>query len=594
MIHVRTAIQRKFTRSSLPDIQVRILNPNGLRQASTIAHESSDLANRIKNVFYGTTFLLGSTLLYFYITDTRAGAHRWIAVPILRTIYRDPEEAHEAGNSALKILWQFGLYPRERGDPDGQCDLQIEVFGHTLTNPIGTSAGIDKHADIPDALFSIGPSVVEIGGVTPMPQSGNDRPRVFRVSSQNAIINRYGLNSEGADHMAMRLRRRVREFAYSKGLGHDAIAERFVLDGHAGVPPGSLTPGKLLAVNLAKNKTTPEDDVQRVTDDYVYCVDRIAPYADILVVNVSSPNTPGLRTLQESGPLTKILTGVVEAVKRTDRVAKPSVMVKVSPDEDSDDQIIGICQAVWDSGIDGVIIGNTTNRRPAPLPTLKPLSPTEEQILFEKGGFSGPHLFEQTVALTKRYRKLLNERLESGTRSYPTAPNPPEDHPETASAIKAVSQYSGGSSTVRDHPAPVQQSIDTGVIATRNPSDKAESEKQPLFTVPGERFYDQPVQERDSIHLKPPALEKPPTSAEASNRLPPLPQREDPKVIFATGGITNGKQALEVIRAGASVAMVYTALVYGGVGTISRIKDEMRAEMKDANDMGKLDRAQTA
>ncbi|KAI9876297.1 MAG: Dihydroorotate dehydrogenase (quinone), mitochondrial, partial [Watsoniomyces obsoletus] len=210
----------------------------------------------------------------------------------------------------------------------------------------------------------------------------------------------------------MRLRKRVREFAHSLGLGHDNVAEKHVLNGGAGVPPGSLTQGKLLAVNIAKNKTTPQDDVEAVTNDYVYCVDRLAPYADILVVNVSSPNTPGLRTLQQSDILKKILTGVVQAANSVDRSTKPAVMVKVSPDEDSDEQIAGICDAIWGSGVDGVIVGNTTNRRPGPLPYLKNLSPLEEQILLEHGGFSGPHLFERTKDLVRRYKKLLTDKPE--------------------------------------------------------------------------------------------------------------------------------------------------------------------------------------
>jgi dihydroorotate dehydrogenase len=482
-----------------------------VRLASTATGESSSLVVLMKTAFYGTSLILGLGLVYLYITDTRAGAHRWLVVPALRILYPDPEDAHKAGNSALRTLWHLGLYPRERGDPDKRGDLKIEVFGHTLANPIATSAGIDKHADIPNPLFAIGPSIIEIGGTTPMPQDGNEKPRVFRLSSQGALINRYGLNSEGADHVAMRLRQRVREFAHSMGLGHDAAAEAFVLDGHAGVPPGSLTNGKLLAVNIAKNKITPEHDVEAVERDYVYCVERLAPYADILVVNVSSPNTPGLRSLQRTKPLTKILTGVVKAAKEIDRQTKVAVMVKVSPDEDSDEQIAGICQAVWESGVDGVIVGNTTNRRPEPLPSLRPLSPVEKQTLLEHGGFSGPHLFDRTVALVKRYKKLLDQGPSPAIQDKSSRPELGSEAREIEESLKAASTHSNPSDAL-------ESSVDMGTI-------------------------------------------------------------DHPKVIFATGGITNGKQALEVLNAGASVAMVYTALVYGGVGTISRIKNEMREEM---------------
>jgi dihydroorotate dehydrogenase len=548
-----------------------------VRFASTAVGASTDIVTRLKIALFGTSLVLGAGLIYFYITDTRASAHRWLVVPALRLVYPDPEDAHHAGNSALKTLWQFGLYPRERGNPDEAGDLKVEVFGHTLANPIATSAGIDKHADILSPLFAIGPAIVEIGGTTPMPQDGNERPRVFRLPSQRAFINRYGLNSEGADHVAMRLRQRVREFAYSRGLGYDASAEQFVLDGHAGVPPGSLMNGKLLAVNIAKNKFTPENDVDAVEKDYVYCVERLAPYADILVVNVSSPNTPGLRSLQQTGPLTKILSGVVQAAKQTERKTKPAaVMVKVSPDEDSEEQIAGICQAVWEAGVDGVIVGNTTNRRPGPMPSLRPLSPLEEQTLLEQGGFSGPHLFERTVALVKRYKKLLDRRPLPPTQ-YATSHAESE---KKANEIKGSlreneKRHDASTNTPSRKPADsVQSSADTGIIALRPPPAEEQSHSKPLlFNPPTERLLDQSSHKQNKLR----------STEESSEQRPAREEQTAPadqaKVIFATGGITDGKQALEVLNAGASVAMIYTALVYGGAGTISRIKGEMRDEI---------------
>lgn len=348
----------------------------------------------------------------------------------------------------------------------------MQVFGYTLANPIGISAGLDKDAEIPDPLFDIGAAIVEVGGITPLPQAGNLRPRVFRIPSQHAMVNRYGLNSKGADHMAWILRQRVRDFAYAAGFGIYDVGETRVLNGEAGVPPGSLVRGKLLAVQVAKNKATPDWDIEAIKRDYVYCVDRLAKYADILVVNVSSPNTPGLRDLQATAPLTAILQAVVGAAKAVDRRTKPSVMVKVSPDEDTDEQVSGICEAVWGSGVDGVIVGNTTNRRPQ---LRKALSAQEETALAEPGGFSGPWMFGHTVGLVRRYRALLDARLSK----------------ENGSAA--------GEST--------------------DPT---------------------------------------------------------PKVIFASGGITSGEQARAVLDAGASVAMMYTGVVYGGIGMVTRVKQELR------------------
>ncbi|KAL8702322.1 MAG: hypothetical protein Q9201_004470, partial [Fulgogasparrea decipioides] len=411
------------------------LHTNQLRYASTTAasttpqaasRDARSLLTRFKNLFLGTTISLTLILGYYYVTDTRASIHEWLIIPCLRYFYPDAEDAHEIGNRTLKTLYSFGLHPRERGNPDAKGDLAVEVFNHTLQNPIGTSAGIDKHCDIPDVLLAAGPAIIEIGGVTPLPQEGNPKPRVWRIPSQKALINRYGLNSEGADHVHMRLRQRVREYAYHMGFGIDEEAEQRVLDGEAGVPPGSLQEGKLMAVQVAKNKWTPDEDIEAVKKDYVYCVDALARYADIVVVNVSSPNTPGLRGLQKSEPLTDILSAVVGAARKVKRKTPPAVMVKVSPDEDGDEDVRGICDAVWDSGVDGgrllvlleaflvnmsfpVVVGNTTKRRPDPTPNGYILPQKEQRLLLEQGGYSGPQTFNRTVALVKRYRKVLDE-----------------------------------------------------------------------------------------------------------------------------------------------------------------------------------------
>ncbi|KAL8648387.1 MAG: hypothetical protein Q9210_005015, partial [Variospora velana] len=391
-----------------------------LRSASTTAavaastppdRDVRSLLTHLKNLLLGTSIGLTVILGYYYVTDTRASVHEWLVIPCLRYFYPDAEDAHEFGNRALKALYSFGVHPRERGLDDAKADLAMEVFGHLLQNPIGTSAGlvqIDKHCDIPDALLAAGPAVIEIGGVTPQPQEGNPKPRVWRIPSQKALINRYGLNSDGADHVAMRLRQRVREYAYHMGWGIDEEAEQRILDGEAGVPPGSLQQGRLMAVQIAKNKWTVDTDIEMVKKDYVYCVDALARYADVVVVNVSSPNTPGLRGLQKVEPLTDILTAVVAAARKVKRKTPPKVMVKVSPDEDSDSDVKGICDAVWDSGVDGVVVGNTTKKRPDPTPSG--YLPTHEQrLLLEQGGYSGPQTFARTVTLVKRYRTMLDD-----------------------------------------------------------------------------------------------------------------------------------------------------------------------------------------
>ncbi|KAL3437261.1 hypothetical protein BDV09DRAFT_24827 [Aspergillus tetrazonus] len=492
--------------------QLRFASDSGAAAATTkaTAESAAESANinvkeapkkagrGLRRTVLGTSLALTLLVGYVYGTDTRASVHRYGVVPLIRALYPDAEDAHHVGVDTLKMLYKYGLHPRERGDPDGDGALATEVFGYTLSNPIGISGGLDKHGEIPDPLFAIGPAIVEVGGTTPLPQDGNPRPRVFRLPSQRAMINRYGLNSKGADHMAAILEQRVRDFAYANGFGAYDAAKQRVLDGEAGVPPGSLQPGKLLAVQVAKNKATPDGDIEAIKRDYVYCVDRVAKYADILVVNVSSPNTPGLRDLQATAPLTAILSAVVGAAKSVDRKTKPYVMVKVSPDEDSDEQVSGICDAVRASGVDGVIVGNTTNRRPDPIPQGYTLPPKEQATLKETGGFSGPQLFDRTVALVARYRSMLDAESETAGSAKDSA--------------ATIAQAEPGSENV------------------------------------------------------------PPVEAPSG-----LPR----KVIFASGGITNGKQARAVLDAGASVAMMYTGVVYGGIGTVTRVKQELRMAKKE-------------
>jgi dihydroorotate dehydrogenase len=448
-------------------------------------------------VALSTSLLASAYLLYLYATDTRASYHQWLVSPLLRLVYPDAEEAHHVGTKALKLLYELGLHPRERptrapGIIPEPSDLATQVFDISLANPIGISAGLDKDADIPDVLFELGAGVVEVGGCTPKPQEGNPKPRVWRVPTVEGMVNRYGLNSRGADAMAARLRERVRKFARSQGLTEQQVLNEEGTD----VPPGSLLPGRLLCVQVAKQKDTDERDVDAVARDYVYCVNRVAPYADILVVNVSSPNTPGLRDLQAAEPLGRILSAVVQEAKKTNRKTKPKVMVKVSPDEDEGAQMAGIVQAVYMSDVDGVIVGNTTKRRSGLVPQGVRLNSREQQALTETGGFSGPAMFDRTLDLVGRYRKMLDARSLQD------------------------SEEQGGDD--------VAQALQSGVSA------KAQDSKQP-------------------------------------------PR----KVIFATGGIKNGEQALKVLNAGASVAMIYTSMVYGGAGTVTRIKGEMRSPLTE-------------
>ncbi|MCJ1238675.1 Dihydroorotate dehydrogenase (quinone), mitochondrial, partial [Varicellaria rhodocarpa] len=535
---------------------------------SSVLSETRSFGTRTTNLVLGTVIGLSLVFGYYYLTDTRAGIHQWVAVPSLRWIYDDAEDAHVAGIKALKGLYKFGIHPRERGDPDQAGDLEIKILGHTLRNPIGTSAGIDKHAEIPTALLALGPSIIEIGGITPQAQYGNPKPRVFRLPSQNGLINRYGLNSEGADDMAMRLRQRVREYAFSMGYGIDEIGEQRVLNGEAGVPPGSLVKGKLMAVQVAKNQSTPDDDIEAVKQDYVYCVEKLAKYADIVVVNVSSPNTPGLRGLQKVEPLTNILKGVVSAAQRTDRKSKPAVMCKVSPDEDSEEQVMGICTALMESGVDGVIVGNTTTKRGLDLlPAGSSLSSREANVLLEEqGGYSGPQLFQRTVNLVKRYRSLLDESSNMSVEQGLAASSLSANSRTSSASTKPPSESTASQATLTDR---IEATVRRDMANLKESTKEAESDSksQPLIRLPARNnpFASDTATSEDtpplslSTHVDqlPPVEDKPVAESSALAR----------KVIFASGGITTGHEALEVLNAGADLAMVYTVLVVSNAVT---------------------------
>ncbi|KAI0478417.1 FMN-linked oxidoreductase [Xylariaceae sp. FL0804] len=521
----RTAL-RCLSASSRPALRPLAPRPAARRMASTTSSATGARPlTTLRTAVFATSLVASGAALYVYMTDTRAFVHRYVVPPLLRALHPDAEEAHNAAVAAMRQLYDLGLHPRERGVDDP--DLAVPVWGQQwLANPIGISAGLDKHAEVPDALFALGAAVVEVGGCTPRPQDGNPRPRMFRVPGLDGLVNRYGLNSDGADAMALRLQQRVRRFARSAGLG---LSEADVLDGAAGVPPGSLAPGRLLLVQVAKNKETDERDVEAVRDDYVYCVNRLARYADVLVVNVSSPNTPGLRDLQAVEPLTRILGAVVDEARRTDRRggARPRVMVKVSPDEDEDAQVEGIVQAVWASGVDGVIVGNTTKRRVGVVPPGVAVSPAELATLNEVGGYSGPMMFDRTVDLVRRYRKLLDGQQHQQS-AQPAAEEKKVEEVANEAAEASIAAIDG---TISGPPS-------ASLATTTGSGSKSKIAPESAATRTGEQ-----------------------------------------KVIFATGGVTNGKQALEMLNAGASVAMVYTAMVYGGAGTVTRIKREMQREL---------------
>jgi len=274
-----------------------------------------------------------------------------LAVLCLRLL--PPERAHR---SAIRLIGSGLVRPRR--EPDDAI-LKTRVFGLDFPNPVGLAAGFDKDAEVPDAMLALGLGFVEVGTVTPMPQPGNPRPRLFRLSEDRALINRLGFNSGGLEAAARRLAARTR----ARGI---------------------------VGANLGKNKESAD-----ATADYVLGVKALAAYADYLAINVSSPNTPGLRALQEPAAL-DALVGAVMRARGEATGARPPVLLKLAPDLAEDD-CRDIARIALARGIDGLILGNTTLERP---PTLK------SRFKGEAGGLSGPPLMAlSTRVLAELYRR---------------------------------------------------------------------------------------------------------------------------------------------------------------------------------------------
>jgi dihydroorotate dehydrogenase len=269
-----------------------------------------------------------------------------VSLPLLR--WFDPEDAHRLAIQGLKLL------PPLRPRPD-DAKLAVRAFGLNFPNPIGMAAGFDKSAEAPDALLRLGFGFVEIGTVTPKPQIGNPRPRLFRLERDEAVINRMGFNNDGAEAVLRRL------------------AGRAHLSG-------------IVGVNVGANK----DSADRVAD-YVRLIETFAPVASYFTVNVSSPNTPGLRNLQQAAALDDLLAKVIDARERVREKAGDSpVLLKIAPDLSLAelDDVVHIARS---RRVDGMIVANTTLARPS---TLR-----EQAGAREQGGLSGRPLFRLSTRM---------------------------------------------------------------------------------------------------------------------------------------------------------------------------------------------------
>lgn len=272
----------------------------------------------------------------------------------------DAEQAHGLSIKAL----QSGAHPRFDGTRDKR--LGIDVAGLHFPNPIGMAAGYDKGADVPDALIAMGFGHTEVGTITPRPQPGNDKPRVFRLLKDEAVINRLGFNSGGHAAALAKLRQRDRN-------------------------------NGIVGVNIGANKTSEDFGA-----DYVEGIETFADLATYFTVNISSPNTPGLRALQGADPLADLLSRVDGAVEKfcIERDNKPPVFLKIAPDL-TEDEMDAIAKALEKSSVDALIVSNTTLSREGLRSTFKS----------EAGGLSGKPLFERSTIVLAKMRQRVGNTL---------------------------------------------------------------------------------------------------------------------------------------------------------------------------------------
>ncbi len=310
--------------------------------------------------------------------------------PLMRLM--DPETAHNVG---IELLAR-GVSPLETR-PDNNT-LTVTRWGVTFPNPIGLAAGFDKDAKAFPSLLGAGFGFVEIGSVTPKPQPGNPKPRVFRLQEHGAVINRYGFNSEGHESAKIRLQKyreeRPTQFDIESERKQSGKPQSADLDSNSS---SKFTPP--LGVNLGKNKLTPEAEAYF---DYTKGVKELGRTADYLVVNISSPNTPGLRNLQSKKFLKTLMTKVLRERDSLPDGHRPPVLLKIAPDL-SDKDVGDIASAALSAKVDGIIVSNTTVARPDFI--------QKHVNGHEAGGLSGAPLMDASTEMLAKVYKATDGKI---------------------------------------------------------------------------------------------------------------------------------------------------------------------------------------
>ena len=271
----------------------------------------------------------------------------------------DPEVAHDLAIKSLK----FNVLPKSIFNVQGEEQLETNLLNERIPNPIGLAAGFDKSAEVYNSLFKLGYGFVEVGTITPKRQLGNSKPRVFRLEKDRALINRLGFNNHGSEIVSKRI---------SDNL-----------------------PSGFLGINIGPNKDTKNKD-----EDYFICLSRLSSFAGYITINISSPNTEGLRNFHEEKALEKLLLGV-NKIKKDKNIVKPLVL-KISPDI-KDNEISSIIELILKHKIEGIIVSNTTDSH------REKLSDIQKN---EKGGLSGQPLKDLSTKLIKKFYRETKGKIQ--------------------------------------------------------------------------------------------------------------------------------------------------------------------------------------
>ncbi|MBL0308705.1 MAG: quinone-dependent dihydroorotate dehydrogenase [Bacteroidetes bacterium] len=294
--------------------------------------------------------------------------------PLIKSLLfrMNPEEAHDFTIHNLQLAGKFPFLLRLiAGEPVEHPSLNRKLFGLDFKNPVGLAAGLDKNGEVVDEMAQMGFGFIEIGTITPKAQPGNDRPRLFRLVKEKALINRMGFNNVGAEVAAQKLKRRKSDI--------------------------------VVGVNIGKNKLTPNEEA---IGDYEYCFKTLFEYGDYFVVNVSSPNTPGLRALQDKDSLTRILNGLQD-INHSKEKTKP-ILLKIAPDLTTE-QLDEVIDVVLKSKIAGIVATNTTISR-------ERLDYSKEEIeRFGAGGLSGQPLTQKATEIIKHI-SIRSKELNGGVK----------------------------------------------------------------------------------------------------------------------------------------------------------------------------------